>query len=134
MVPYLRAANVTWDGLDLSDVKSMNFTPQEQEIYRLRHGDVVLGEASGSPHEVGKPAIWRNDLDGCCFQNTLLRVRPNTKVVSSEFLRYLFLCVLCAHRGIRGSIARGRRTPPRSRCDERLECATPLARRAGRNR
>lgn len=92
MVPYLRAANVTWDGLDLSDVKSMNFTPQEQEIYRLRHGDVVLGEASGSPHEVGKPAIWRNDLDGCCFQNTLLRVRPNTKVVSSEFLRYLFLC------------------------------------------
>ncbi len=112
MVPYLRAANVTWDGLDLSDVKSMNFTPQEQEIYRLRHGDVVLGEASGSPHEVGKPAIWRNDLDGCCFQNTLLRVRPNTKVVSSEFLRYLFLCGGCAHRGIRGSMARGRRTPP----------------------
>ncbi len=26
MRPYLRAANVTWSGLDLNDVKEMNFT------------------------------------------------------------------------------------------------------------
>jgi hypothetical protein len=43
MVPYLRAANVTWDGLDLSDVKQMNFTVAEVSIYRLKPGDVLVG-------------------------------------------------------------------------------------------
>src|SRR5581483_10464210 len=38
-------------------------------------GDIVLSEASGSASEVGKPAIWRGELDLCCFQNTLIRVR-----------------------------------------------------------
>jgi type I restriction enzyme, S subunit len=75
MVPYIRAANVTWDGLELSDVKEMNFTVEEVETYALRDGDIVLSEASGSATEVGKPAIWRGELEPCCLQNTLVRVR-----------------------------------------------------------
>ena len=54
---YLRAANVTWDGLNLSDVKLMDFTPNEFDVYRLHPGDILLSEASGSADEVGKPAI-----------------------------------------------------------------------------
>jgi type I restriction enzyme, S subunit len=77
MRPYLRAANVTWNGLDLSDVMSMNFSPSEAKEYELRPGDILLSEASGSPNEVGKPAVWRGEIDGCCFQNTLIRVRPS---------------------------------------------------------
>jgi len=57
MRPYLRAANVTWSGLELSDVKEMNFTEAESETYELRPGDVLVAEASGSASEVGKPAI-----------------------------------------------------------------------------
>ncbi len=53
--PYLRAANVTWDGLDLSNVKQMDFNPPEFEVYQLVPGDILLGEASGSVDEVGKP-------------------------------------------------------------------------------
>ncbi|WDZ84285.1 restriction endonuclease subunit S [Micromonospora cathayae] len=75
MRPYLRAANVGWNGLKLDDVKEMNFTDEEVEVYRLRPGDIVLSEASGSPGEVGKPALWNDEIEGCCFQNTLLRVR-----------------------------------------------------------
>jgi type I restriction enzyme S subunit len=75
MVPYMRAANVTWDGIELSDVKEMDFTPAEQAVYRLQDADILLSEASGSAHEVGKPAIWRDQLVNCCFQNTLIRVR-----------------------------------------------------------
>lgn len=75
MRPYLRAANVDWNGLKLNDVKTMNFTDEEAEIYRLQPGDIVLGEASGSASEVGKPALWNAEIDDCCFQNTLLRVR-----------------------------------------------------------
>jgi len=74
--PYLRAANVTWDGLDLSDVKTMNFAPHEQATYVLRPGDLLLAEASGSASEVGKPAIWTAEIGECYFQNTLIRVRP----------------------------------------------------------
>jgi len=75
MRPYMRAANVTWQGIDTTDVKEMDFTPAEYKVYALRRGDILLGEASGSPGEVGKPAIWRDDVPGACFQNTLIRVR-----------------------------------------------------------
>ena len=53
----------------------MHFDPAEVETYRLKAGDVLVAEASGSRSEVGKPAIWRAELHDCCFQNTLLRVR-----------------------------------------------------------
>jgi type I restriction enzyme S subunit len=89
MRPYLRAANVTWSGLDLRDVKEMNFTEDESEVYELRPGDVLVAEASGSADEVGKPALWRGEIDSCCFQNTLIRVR--TLGPLPEYLRYFLL-------------------------------------------
>ena len=103
MRPYLRAANVTWDGLELSDVKEMDFSPREYEIYRLRRGDILLAEASGSADEVGKPAIWADQIDGCCFQNTLIRVRAFPTMVP-----YLFCHLLSdARTGALGRAARG---------------------------
>jgi len=89
MRPYLRAANVTWEGLDLRDVKLMNFTKAESGVYELERGDVVVAEASGSADEVGKPAVWRGEIEGCCFQNTLIRVR--TRGASPDYLRYFLL-------------------------------------------
>lgn len=87
--PYVRAANIKWDGLDLSDVKEMGFPDPER--YRLRYGDVLLSEASGSASEVGKPAIWRDEIPGCCYQKTLLRARPRSADVTSEWLHSAFL-------------------------------------------
>ncbi len=94
MVPYLRAANLTWGGVDVSDVKTMNFTPDEVETYRLLPGDILLSEASGSASEVGKPGIWKGDLlRDTCFQNTLLRVRAEEGVdVAFLFYRLLHEC------------------------------------------
>ena len=89
MRPYLRAANITWDGLNLSDVKEMNFTEIESETYELVNGDVLLSEASGSASEVGKPAVWRGEIEGCCFQNTLIRVR--SRGPDPNYLRMVFL-------------------------------------------
>jgi type I restriction enzyme, S subunit len=76
-VPYIRAANITWDGLDLFDVKTMGF--ENPKRYSLEDGDIVLSEASGSPMEAGKPAIWRDEIPGACYQKTVLRVRPFDK-------------------------------------------------------
>ena len=79
MVPYLRVANVLEDELDLSDVKEMNFTPEEQNTFRLEYADVLLNE--GQSYElVGRPAIYRNEIPGVCFQNTLLRFRAYNRL------------------------------------------------------
>ena len=103
MRPYLRAANVTWEGLDLSDVKEMDFSPREYATYRLRRGDILLAEASGSADEVGKPAVWDVEIDGCCFQNTLIRVR-----VPNEVVPYLYVHLMSdARSGALGRAARG---------------------------
>jgi len=87
MVKYLRAANVKDGALDLSDVKSMNFTPDEQRIFGLRPGDVLVSEGSGSLSTVGAAAGWRGEIEGpVCFQNTLLRLRPRSDVMDGRFL------------------------------------------------
>jgi type I restriction enzyme S subunit len=103
MHKYLRAANVGWDGLILDDVKLMNFTDVEMSLFRLEPGDLLLNEASGSPREVGKPAIWRGEIENCAFQNTLLRVRPKP-VVDPRYLLHFF-----QHEAATGAFARGAR-------------------------
>lgn len=90
MRKYVRAANATWSGLDLSDVKEMDFSPSEFEIYRLRRGDVLLGEASGSISEVGKPVIWNDQIPDCCFQNTLIRVRSCAPLPTYLYLHFFY--------------------------------------------
>jgi restriction endonuclease S subunit len=72
MRPYLRVANVFEDRIDLSDVKEMNFTPAEYEIYKLEYGDILLNEGQ-SPEYLGRPAMYKGELPGSCFQNTLIR-------------------------------------------------------------
>lgn len=91
MVPYLRAANVTWHGLELADVKEMNFSSAEVATYGLRPGDVLVAEASGSASEVGKPALWHEELPVCCFQNTLLRLR--SEALLPDYLYYVILAL-----------------------------------------
>ena len=36
----------------------------------------MLSEASGSAAQVGKPAIWDDQIPNCCFQNTVIRHQP----------------------------------------------------------
>jgi type I restriction enzyme S subunit len=89
MRPYLRAANVTWSGIDVDDVKEMPFTETESETYELCKGDLLLSEASGSPTEVGKPGQFRGEVDECCFQNTLIRVRLKAPLNADYYEWYL---------------------------------------------
>lgn len=101
MRPYLRSANVTWEGVSLDDVKEMNFDDNDYEKYKLESGDLLLNEASGSPHEVGKPAIWHGEIDECCFQNTLLRLRPH-KVERDYIYWYCYTSALLGQFGEAG--------------------------------
>jgi type I restriction enzyme, S subunit len=73
---YIRAANIKEDGFDLTNVMDMEFQPHELERYQLKYGDILLSEASGSAEQVGKPALWRDQIQNCCFQNTVIRFQP----------------------------------------------------------
>ena len=85
---YLRAANVTNTGLDLGDVLKMDFTPDERERFRLQAGDVVLAEASGSARQVGRAALWEDELKECCHQNTVIRFRPHAVIPEYALLAF----------------------------------------------
>lgn len=88
MRPYLRVANVFEDRLDLSDVKEMNFTPAEYEIYKLEYGDILLNEGQ-SPELLGRPAMYKGELPGGCFQNTLIRFQA-FDFVDRQFALFVF--------------------------------------------
>jgi len=89
--PYIRAANITEGGVDLSDVHEMDFSETEKETFALKVGDVLLTEASGSPEHVGRPAIWKQVEGLYCFQNTVIRFTPEG--IGSEYAFYLFLAM-----------------------------------------
>jgi len=74
MRPYLRVANVYEDRIDTRDILQMNFTPEEFEVYALRRGDILLNEGQ-SMELIGRPAMYRDELPGGFFQNTLVRQR-----------------------------------------------------------
>lgn len=85
---YIRAANITEQGINFNDILEMDFTEKEIPIYQLKTGDLLLTEASGSPEHVGRPCIWP-DVDGVyCFQNTVIRFQPF--VISSDFSFFIF--------------------------------------------
>lgn len=76
-VPYLRVANIGSLEIAFDVLEEMDFTPTEMDRYRLTPGDVLLTEGDiVSARNVGRAAVFtRSDLD-CCFQNTLIRLRP----------------------------------------------------------
>ena len=89
MRPYLRVANVFEDRIDLSDVMEMNFTPEEATRFALQPKDILLNEGQ-SKHLVGRPAMWRGELPGACFTNSLVRFRARSGV-DPDFALALFL-------------------------------------------
>ncbi|NMG83698.1 MAG: hypothetical protein GIS02_05805 [Methanosarcinales archaeon] len=68
--PYLRAQNIFWENVDVSDIKEMWFSPTEIKIYRLSKNDLLVSEGG----EVGRTAIWSEEIDECYIQNSVHKV------------------------------------------------------------
>jgi type I restriction enzyme S subunit len=98
LLPYLRAANIRWSGVDDSDVKTMWFSAKDREHLLLQVGDLLVSEGG----DVGRSALWKGEIGECYFQNSVNRVRPSNGNLTS-FLRYWmstmkdkgFIDVLC---------------------------------------
>ena len=83
--PYLRNANVYWDRIDLQEVLQMDFNDSDREEFRLRKRDILICEGG----EVGRSAIWSDELPECYFQKALHRVRPYPNAATPEYIVFL---------------------------------------------
>ncbi|CAM5584816.1 restriction endonuclease subunit S [Streptomyces canus] len=86
--PYLRVANVKAGWIDYSDVNTMGFTKSERSVYGLVPGDILLNEGQ-SLELVGRSAIYREAPGKFFFQNTLVRFRPERRVIP-EYAQIIF--------------------------------------------
>lgn len=82
--PFLRTSNVLWDEIDLSTVDEMAISPEELSVKSLRRGDLLVCEGG----EIGRSAIWEEDIAPMAFQNHLHRLRPAVEGVEPRFYVY----------------------------------------------
>lgn len=85
---YVRAANITANGIDVTDVLEMDFGQRSVRYFSFKSATSCLAEAAGSPKQVGRAAIWQGEIPDGCFQNTVIRVRPHAVV--PEFALLVF--------------------------------------------
>lgn len=88
MRPYLRVANVFEADIRTDDVKSMHWSGDTFDRFRLTPGDVLLNEGQ-TPELVGRPAMYRGELGAVAFTNSLLRFRAGPLVLP-EFALLVF--------------------------------------------
>ena len=85
LLPYIRAANIREDGISLSDLKKMPFTPLEKARFNLKADDILVVEGGS----IGLNYVITEDLDGVYFQKTVHRMRPRRDLSSSYYSEVL---------------------------------------------
>ncbi len=84
--PYLRAANLLWLNIDLSEIKYMWFSKNELNKYLLKYNDLLVSEGG----EVGRTCIWSNELKECYIQNSVHKVTILGNSNPKYFLYHFF--------------------------------------------
>ncbi len=79
--PFLRTSNVFWGNVNIEKIDEMFFTLNDYEKLRLKYGDVLVCEGG----DVGRTALYRDELEECAYQNHLHRLRPKKKNANPEF-------------------------------------------------
>ena len=75
--PYLRVANVLRGRLDITTIEKMELFGNELDTLRLKSGDLLIVEGNGSKTEIGRSALWHEEIKDCVHQNHIIRVRLN---------------------------------------------------------
>lgn len=82
--PYIRNANVQWDRLDLTSVYRMKVSQEDIDKLMLESGDILVCEGG----DIGKSAIWNNEIRGAIYQKALHRIRVDRGLVEPRFMLY----------------------------------------------
>jgi len=73
--PMLRVANVYQNRLELEDVHLAGVTEAECARVMLEDLDLLVVEGNGSKDQIGRMAVWRNEIPDAIHQNHLIKVR-----------------------------------------------------------
>jgi type I restriction enzyme S subunit len=82
--PYLANYNVKWGGFNLSEIQEMDFSEREMEKFQLKKGDLLVCEGG----DVGRCAIWDEQINPCFYQKALHRVRPRIEGIDVLYTMY----------------------------------------------
>jgi len=83
---YLRNANVRWGYFQLKDILEMDFHEKDIKKFALDYGDLLVCEGG----DIGRCAIWKDNLKDCYYQKALHRVRVNKSVLTPEYMQSYF--------------------------------------------
>jgi len=83
--PYLANFNVQWFRLDLDKLNEMDFDEIDRVEFALEYGDLLVCEGG----EVGRTAIWKNEMQECFFQKAIHRVRCKGEICVPEYLAWV---------------------------------------------
>lgn len=90
--PYLRVANVQRGRLALDEIKTINVPDADMPSLRLEAGDILFVEGNGSRTELGRVAIWNDEIPDCVHQNHIIKARPDRSRLLSAFAMAWFNC------------------------------------------
>jgi type I restriction enzyme S subunit len=86
---YLRVANVYANELRLEDVAEIGCTEAEFLRTKLEKDDLLVVEGNGSIDQVGRVAIWNDEVPNCSHQNHLIKVRAQEQIAPKYLLFWL---------------------------------------------
>ena len=84
--PYLANFNVQWFRFELDNLNEMDFNEKDREEFYLEDGDLLVCEGG----EIGRCAVWHNQVKKCFFQKALHRVRCNQDIILPDYLSWWF--------------------------------------------
>ena len=92
--PYLANFNVQWFRFNIENLNQMDFDEDDRAEFELKDGDLLVCEGG----EIGRCAVWHNEIQPCFFQKALHRVRCNRQIIQPDYLAWWFK-YNCDHDG-----------------------------------
>ena len=86
LIPYICAKDVHFDGIDMSNLKTMYFSQSEMDMYEVRKGDMLIVEGGAG---AGNCSILRNNVKNIGIQNSIMIVRSNADVINSYICYFM---------------------------------------------
>lgn len=93
--PYLCAKDVHYGSVDVSDLKTMNFSENEKQMYEVRNGDMLIVEGGAG---AGGCAIFESKETGIYIQNSIMIVR------GSKTMHNGYICFMIQSMNQRGYV------------------------------
>ena len=92
-LPYLRVANVYFNKIDTKEILEIGLTEEEYKKTVLEYGDLLFVEGNGSPEQIGRVAVWRDEVVNCVHQNHIIKARFDKCVMHPMFVMHYFMSV-----------------------------------------